>query len=372
MPARAFAGNADRARIQMVFQDAGDSAQSALHGVRRHRRSAPPPEADVGRRARRAAVEALADMTGLPRELLTRFPHQLSGGQKARVGIARAIAVEPELLILDEPTAALDVSVQVVILQLLQRAQARARHELPVRQPRPQRGAAALRSRAGDVSRQDRRDPARPPTLFAASRASLYARAGRRRSRRPIRTSASAACVSTASRAARSIPIPTVCRFYGRCPQGDPRCSTEMPVLRTVGPGAAGCLPLCLRGERPWLTKSRYRHAGRRSRQGDRPADRAAPPRQRHRQLRALDPDRQAVLEVQIDDELHARTGVPAMTDPLSKQATAADIARAVMSAGQGRRGDRGDADPHRDQRAHVNAFTDLLAERAPQRAAED
>jgi peptide/nickel transport system ATP-binding protein len=66
-------------------------------------------------------VQELAEMAELAPALLSRLPHQLSGGERARVGIARAIALRPSLLVLDEPTASLDVRVQAVILDLLAR-----------------------------------------------------------------------------------------------------------------------------------------------------------------------------------------------------------------------------------------------------------
>ncbi len=120
MPPKAFARSPLRKQIQMVFQDPTDSLNPRFTAARAIADPILQLGDIAGRDALRARCEELANLVGLPLDLLDRFPHQLSGGQKARVGIARAIALHPKLVILDEPTAALDVSVQAVVLNLLQ------------------------------------------------------------------------------------------------------------------------------------------------------------------------------------------------------------------------------------------------------------
>ena len=116
IPSNRFATDAARKSIQLVFQSAGDALNPAYSAARNI--AVGLGSIRLNREAREWA-SGLASEVGLAPELLDRRPHQLSGGQQARVGIARALACEPRLLILDEPTAPLDVSVQATVLKLI-------------------------------------------------------------------------------------------------------------------------------------------------------------------------------------------------------------------------------------------------------------
>jgi peptide/nickel transport system ATP-binding protein/oligopeptide transport system ATP-binding protein len=106
---------------------------------------------------RRERVAEILRLVGLEPRLERRYPHEFSGGQRQRIAIARALAVEPKLIICDEPVSALDVSIRSQILNLLRELQDRL-GRLYFRVARPRRGQAHRRPCRGDESRPDRRN----------------------------------------------------------------------------------------------------------------------------------------------------------------------------------------------------------------------
>jgi oligopeptide/dipeptide ABC transporter ATP-binding protein len=231
--AERFARTPQRAAIQMVFQDPTDSlnprfsARNAIAEPLRLLTGLSGAEVD-------ARVDEVALQVGLPLALLPRYAHQLSGGQKARVGIARALAVKPRLLILDEPTAALDVSVQAVVLQLLADLRRQlglsylfVSHDLNVVRLLTDRVAVMYLGKIVEVgpSEQLFRAPKHPYTQALVS--AIPGQGPR---------------IKLGGEVSSPIDPPAhVCRFHGRCPQGEDRCAREAPPLQRRGARDVAC-----------------------------------------------------------------------------------------------------------------------------------
>ena len=222
-----------RARMQIVFQDPA----SALDPRQRIGDSLAEPlrvHAIARGPAATARVRALLDEVGLPVTSLDRFPHEFSGGQRQRIGIARALALGPDLIFADEPVSALDVSVQAQILALLADLKSRRNlsfvfisHDLGVIRYFCQRAAVMYLGRVVETG---------PADALLDKPLHPYTDLLRRSS--PVPDPAAAIAMQLQEGEPPSpINPPTGCHFHPRCPHVTDHCRAVAPSLVEITPG---------------------------------------------------------------------------------------------------------------------------------------